>query len=63
MAELVAEAIHSETHLVLQAGTGTGKTLAYLVPAIAAGKRVVVATASIGFSPMMRAWRGSPLQP
>lgn len=46
MAELVAAAIDRERHLVVQAGTGTGKTLAYLVPAIAAGKRVVVATAT-----------------
>ena len=46
MAELVAEAIDSGRHLVVQAGTGTGKTLAYLVPAIASGARVVVATAT-----------------
>jgi ATP-dependent DNA helicase DinG len=46
MAELVAEAIRSEQHLVVQAGTGTGKTLAYLVPAIVSGKRTVVATAT-----------------
>src|SRR6478672_8157855 len=46
MAELVAGAIESGRHLVVQAGTGTGKTLAYLVPAIASGVRVVVATAT-----------------
>jgi ATP-dependent DNA helicase DinG len=46
MAELVAEAIESGRHLVVQAGTGTGKTLAYLVPAIESGARVVVATAT-----------------
>ncbi len=46
MAELVATAISDERHLVVQAGTGTGKTLAYLVPAITSGKRVVVATAT-----------------
>ena len=39
MAELVAGAIEHGRHLVVQAGTGTGKTLAYLVPAIASGKR------------------------
>ncbi|MGH9119276.1 MAG: DEAD/DEAH box helicase [Acidimicrobiales bacterium] len=33
-------------HLVVQAGTGTGKSLAYLVPAICSGQRVVVATAT-----------------
>lgn len=46
MAELVAAAIESGRHLVVQAGTGTGKTLAYLLPAIASGQRVVVATAT-----------------
>jgi ATP-dependent DNA helicase DinG len=46
MAELVAAAIDSGRHLVVGAGTGTGKTLAYLVPAITSGARVVVATAT-----------------
>jgi ATP-dependent DNA helicase DinG len=46
MAELVASAIDAHRHLVVQAGTGTGKTLAYLVPAITAGARTVVATAT-----------------
>lgn len=46
MAELVGTAIRRRRHLVVQAGTGTGKTLAYLVPAIAAEARVVVATAT-----------------
>lgn len=46
MAGLVANAIEEERHLVVQAGTGTGKTLAYLVPAITSGKRVVVTTAT-----------------
>jgi ATP-dependent DNA helicase DinG len=46
MAERVAAAITGERHLVVRAGTGTGKTLAYLVPAILSGKRVVVATAT-----------------
>ena len=39
MADLVAAAIEGRRHLVVQAGTGTGKTLAYLVPAITSGKR------------------------
>ena len=51
MAEAVAEAIASRSHLVVEAGTGTGKSLAYLVPAIlaavASGKKVVVATHTI----------------
>ena len=46
MAELVAAAIESRRHLIVQAGTGTGKTLAYLVPAVLSGKRVVVSTAT-----------------
>jgi len=46
MAAAVAEAIAAERHLVVQAGTGTGKSLAYLVPAILSGRRVVVATAT-----------------
>jgi len=46
MAEAVADAITSGRHLVVQAGTGTGKTLAYLVPAVVSGARVVVATAT-----------------
>ena len=46
MAEGVAEALAAERHLVVRAGTGTGKTLAYLVPAVLSRKRVVVATAT-----------------
>ena len=46
MADAVSAAITDGRHLIVQAGTGTGKTLAYLVPAILAGKRTVVATAT-----------------
>jgi ATP-dependent DNA helicase DinG len=46
MAREVAEAIDSGRHLVVRAGTGTGKTLGYLVPAVLSGKRTVVATAT-----------------
>lgn len=46
MTVAVANAIENEQHLIVQAGTGTGKSLAYLVPAIRSGKRVVVATAT-----------------
>lgn len=45
MAVAVEHAIESRRHLVVQASTGTGKTLAYLVPAIVLGVRVVVSTA------------------
>jgi ATP-dependent DNA helicase DinG len=47
MAEAVGEALSSHRHLVVQAGTGTGKSLAYLVPALLHDKRVVVATATL----------------
>ncbi len=44
MAEAVANAFEQHQHAVIEAGTGTGKTLAYLIPAILSGKRVVVST-------------------
>jgi ATP-dependent DNA helicase DinG len=44
MAEAVEKALADRKHLVVEAGTGTGKTLAYLVPAILSGKRVVIST-------------------
>jgi ATP-dependent DNA helicase DinG len=46
MAEAVAEAIERHRHLVVEAGTGTGKSLAYLLPVVVAGRRCVVATAT-----------------
>jgi ATP-dependent DNA helicase DinG len=46
MMQAVAEAIDDGRDLIVEAGTGTGKTLAYLLPALAAGKRMVVATAT-----------------
>jgi ATP-dependent DNA helicase DinG len=44
MAEAVERAIAERRHLLVEAGTGTGKTLAYLLPAIRSGKRVIVST-------------------
>jgi ATP-dependent DNA helicase DinG len=44
MAEAVESALEEKRHLIVEAGTGTGKTLAYLVPAILFGKRVVIST-------------------
>ncbi len=44
MATTIAVAIEKRRHLIVQAGTGTGKTLGYLVPALLSGKRTVVAT-------------------
>ena len=46
MVRLVEEAIKNNTHLLVQAGTGTGKSLGYLIPAIASGKRIVISTAT-----------------
>ena len=47
MAEAVAETFAGDRHLLVQAGTGTGKSLAYLVPALLHDERVVVATATL----------------
>ncbi len=44
MAVAVAEALADGRHLIVEAGTGTGKTLAYLVPSILSGKRVIIST-------------------
>lgn len=46
LAQEVADALERGEHLLAEAGTGTGKSLAYLVPALASGQRVVVATAT-----------------
>src|SRR5256884_4858919 len=46
MAELVHDAFESHHHAIVEAGTGTGKTLAYLLPAICSGRRVVISTAT-----------------
>ena len=47
MAEAVAKALRDKEHLLVQAGTGTGKSLAYLVPSLLHHKRVVIATATL----------------
>jgi ATP-dependent DNA helicase DinG len=46
MAEIVEGAFQKQQHVVIEAGTGTGKTLAYLIPAIRSGRRVVISTAT-----------------
>src|SRR5580693_1196377 len=46
MADAVESALERERHLFVEAGTGTGKTLAYLVPAVLSGRKVVVSTAT-----------------
>ncbi len=47
MADAVAETISEQGHALIQAGTGIGKSLAYLVPAVESGLTTVVATATI----------------
>ena len=44
MAQSVEEALQEKRHLIVEAGTGTGKTLAYLLPVIRSGKRVIIST-------------------
>lgn len=46
MAQAVAQAISAKEALVVEAGTGTGKTFAYLVPALLAGKKTIISTGS-----------------
>src|SRR5260370_23560917 len=46
MAEWVNDAFKKRHHATVEAGTGTGKTLAYLIPAICSGRRVVISTAT-----------------
>lgn len=46
MAERIARALDQDERLLVEAGTGTGKTLAYLVPALLSGRKVVVSTAT-----------------
>lgn len=69
MAEEVGRALAEEQHLLVHAGTGTGKSLAYLVPSLLHDKRVVVATATLALQHqlverdvprLMEAVQGSP---
>jgi ATP-dependent DNA helicase DinG len=46
MAEAIADAIDARRTLIVEAGTGTGKTFAYLLPALLSGKRIIVSTAT-----------------
>ena len=46
MAEAVEHALEHESHVLVEAGTGTGKTLAYLVPAVLSGRKVIISTAT-----------------
>ena len=44
MAKAVERALEERRHLIVEAGTGTGKTLAYLLPALRTGQRVIIST-------------------
>lgn len=44
MAQAVERALDEQRHLIVEAGTGTGKTLAYLLPALRLGQRVIIST-------------------
>lgn len=44
MAEAIAEAIANSDNLVVEAGTGTGKTFAYLIPALMSGRKTIIST-------------------
>jgi ATP-dependent DNA helicase DinG len=44
MAQAVERALEENRHLIVEAGTGTGKTLAYLLPALRSGQRVIIST-------------------
>ena len=46
MAQAVEQSLEEKRHLIVEAGTGTGKTLAYLVPVLRSGKRVIISTAT-----------------
>jgi ATP-dependent DNA helicase DinG len=70
MAEAVWAALSERRHLIVEAGTGTGKTLAYLVPAILSGRRVVISTGTKNLQeqlfykdvPFLEKHLGRPLQ-
>lgn len=70
MAEAVQNAITQQRSLIAEAGTGTGKTLAYLIPALCSGKRVIVSTGTRTLQdqlfqkdlPLVRSALSSPFQ-
>lgn len=70
LAQAVADTIAGRTTLVAEAGTGTGKTLAYLIPAVLSGQRVVVSTGTKNLQdqlfhkdiPLLRRTLGKPFQ-
>lgn len=69
MAEAVAQALAGYEQLVTEAGTGTGKTYAYLVPALLSGKKIIISTGTKALQdqlfhrdlPMVRSALGAPV--
>ncbi len=70
MAQLIERGIMEEMHTLVEAGTGVGKSLAYLVPALRSGKKVVLSTGTIALQeqlvnkdiPLVEAALGMPLR-
>lgn len=70
LAVSIAQAILQKTHLVAEAGTGTGKTLAYLIPALLAEKKVIISTGTKALQdqlfykdlPLVKETLGKPLK-
>lgn len=70
MAEAVAAALGERRHLLVEAGTGTGKTLAYLFPALSSGRRVLISTGTRNLQeqlaakdvPLLQAALGRPIR-
>ncbi|HEY3255380.1 MAG TPA: DEAD/DEAH box helicase, partial [Polyangiaceae bacterium] len=60
MARAVESALAQERVLICEAGTGTGKSLAYLVPALLSGKKVIVSTATRALEEQIF-WKDLPL--
>jgi ATP-dependent DNA helicase DinG len=60
IAQAVARALEGNSVLLAEAGTGTGKTLAYLVPAVLSGKRVIISTATRNLQDQVF-WKDIPL--
>jgi len=60
MARAVEQALASDRVLICEAGTGTGKSLAYLVPALLSGKKVIVSTATRALEEQIF-WKDLPL--
>ena len=54
MAEIVEKVLDEKGFAMIEAGTGTGKSFGYLVPAILSGKRIVVSTAKKGLQKQLR---------